>query len=221
MATHPDDPLLLVDPSDDRGGLAAAWHRGHAADVEPAGTLFRKYGYHFTSLVAIAVFMVAGMSAFRAVFWATVLAVALSFLRRETRADAAPARRRRSRAARRRARRLRHDGHRRHHRRRRDADRARAEDLRPHRRARRRPPVPDRRLLGARGLDARAGRAGHRVVHHRRRHGRAGARPGRRLRRRRAHVHLLLRRAVRGQSADRALAVRRRGDHRRQSRSRR
>ena len=53
-------------------------------DVEPPATLFRKYGYHFTSLVAIAVFMVAGMSAFRAVFWATVLAVGLSFLRRET-----------------------------------------------------------------------------------------------------------------------------------------
>ena len=53
-------------------------------DVEPAGTLFRKYGYHFTSLVAIGVFMVAGLSAFRAVFWATTLAVALSFLRRET-----------------------------------------------------------------------------------------------------------------------------------------
>ena len=41
-------------------------------------------GYHFTSLVAIAVLMVGGMSAFRAVFWATVLAVALSFVRRET-----------------------------------------------------------------------------------------------------------------------------------------
>jgi TRAP-type uncharacterized transport system fused permease subunit len=34
--------------------------------------------------VAIAVFMVIGMSAFRAVFWSTVLAVALSFVRRET-----------------------------------------------------------------------------------------------------------------------------------------
>jgi TRAP transporter 4TM/12TM fusion protein len=40
--------------------------------------------YHFTSLVAIAVCMVAGMSAFRAVFWATLLAVGLSFLRRDT-----------------------------------------------------------------------------------------------------------------------------------------
>ena len=55
-----------------------------AADVEPAWILFRKYGYHFTSLVAIAVFMVAGMSAFRAVFWSTLLAIGLSFLRRET-----------------------------------------------------------------------------------------------------------------------------------------
>ena len=36
------------------------------------------------SLVAIVVLMVRGMTAFRAVFWATVLAVALSFIRRET-----------------------------------------------------------------------------------------------------------------------------------------
>src|SRR6185312_7030139 len=37
-----------------------------------------------TSLIAIAVLMVAGMSAFRAVFWATVLAFALSFVRQES-----------------------------------------------------------------------------------------------------------------------------------------
>jgi len=43
-----------------------------------------KYGYHFSSLVAIAGFMVVGMTAFKAVFWATLLAVALSFVRRET-----------------------------------------------------------------------------------------------------------------------------------------
>jgi TRAP transporter 4TM/12TM fusion protein len=43
-----------------------------------------KYGYHFTSLVAIAGFMVLGMTAFRAVFWATWLAVALSFVQPET-----------------------------------------------------------------------------------------------------------------------------------------
>jgi TRAP transporter 4TM/12TM fusion protein len=71
--------LLMIEADARRLGA-----RGQMPDVEPAGTLFRKYGYHFTSLVAIAVFMIAGMSAFRAVFWATALAVGLSFLRRET-----------------------------------------------------------------------------------------------------------------------------------------
>jgi TRAP transporter 4TM/12TM fusion protein len=43
-----------------------------------------RYGYHFSSLVAIAGFMVLGMTAFRAVFFATGLALALSFVRPET-----------------------------------------------------------------------------------------------------------------------------------------
>lgn len=43
-----------------------------------------RYGYHFSSLVAIALLMAFGMTAFRAVFWATILAVALSFVRKET-----------------------------------------------------------------------------------------------------------------------------------------
>jgi TRAP transporter 4TM/12TM fusion protein len=43
-----------------------------------------RYWYHFTSLAAIAVLMVIGLSAFRAVFWATVLAFVLSFVRRES-----------------------------------------------------------------------------------------------------------------------------------------
>jgi TRAP-type uncharacterized transport system fused permease subunit len=48
------------------------------------GQLTWQYGYHFTSLVAIAGFMAMGMTAFRAVFWATLLAIALSFRRPET-----------------------------------------------------------------------------------------------------------------------------------------
>ena len=40
--------------------------------------------HHLGSLVAIVALMVRGMTAFRAVFWATVLAVGASFLRRET-----------------------------------------------------------------------------------------------------------------------------------------
>jgi TRAP transporter 4TM/12TM fusion protein len=53
-------------------------------DSRPLGELTRRYWYHFTSLVAIAGLMISGMSAFRAVFWATLLAVGLSFLRRES-----------------------------------------------------------------------------------------------------------------------------------------
>ena len=44
----------------------------------------RRYWYHFTSLATIAIFMVVGMSAFRAVFWSTIIAAALSFLRADT-----------------------------------------------------------------------------------------------------------------------------------------
>ena len=48
------------------------------------GQLTWRYGYHFSSLVAIAGFMVLGMTAFKAVFWAAALAVGLSFVRPET-----------------------------------------------------------------------------------------------------------------------------------------
>ena len=65
--------------------------RGTATDMvagshstDTLGALTRRYWYHFTSLAAIAVFMAIGMSAFKAVFWAGVLAIALSFIRRET-----------------------------------------------------------------------------------------------------------------------------------------
>jgi TRAP transporter 4TM/12TM fusion protein len=49
-----------------------------------AWVLTKRYGYHFTSLVAIAVLMLLGLSAYKAVFWATVLAAGLSFIRPET-----------------------------------------------------------------------------------------------------------------------------------------
>jgi TRAP transporter 4TM/12TM fusion protein len=71
--------LLMIEADSRRLGT-----RGHTIEVGSAWQLARKYGYHFTSLAAIAVFMVAGMSAFRAVFWATLLAFGLSFVRRET-----------------------------------------------------------------------------------------------------------------------------------------
>jgi TRAP transporter 4TM/12TM fusion protein len=60
--------------------------RTHAVpgDRRSAAALTKRYWYHFTSLAAVAILMVAGMTAFRAVFWATLLAIALSFVRRES-----------------------------------------------------------------------------------------------------------------------------------------
>jgi len=46
--------------------------------------MLRGRGFHFTSLVAIVAFMLLGFTPIVAVFWATVLAAGLSFLRRDT-----------------------------------------------------------------------------------------------------------------------------------------
>ncbi|MBI2538842.1 MAG: TRAP transporter fused permease subunit, partial [Deltaproteobacteria bacterium] len=51
---------------------------------ENVRTLTRKYGYHFVSLVAIVGFMLWGYTAILSVLYATLLAAALSFIRRET-----------------------------------------------------------------------------------------------------------------------------------------
>jgi TRAP transporter 4TM/12TM fusion protein len=58
----------------------------HAVDipVPRLRTVTNQGWHHLGSLVAIVVLMMRGVTAFRAVFWATVLAVAASFLRRET-----------------------------------------------------------------------------------------------------------------------------------------
>ncbi len=71
--------FLMIEADSRRLGTRAA-----AVDTPGLGALTGRYWYHFTSLAAIAVLMIAGMSAFRAVFWATVLAFALSFVRRES-----------------------------------------------------------------------------------------------------------------------------------------
>ncbi|MHA7209408.1 TRAP transporter permease [Arthrobacter sp. MDT1-65] len=51
-------------------------------DVKPVGKLLLRFGYHFSSLAAIVVFMAMGMTPFRAVVYATILAFVLSFLDR-------------------------------------------------------------------------------------------------------------------------------------------
>ena len=53
-------------------------------ETPPLRELTLRYGYHFLSLIVIAGLMAAGMTAFRAVLWATVLAFGLSFIRPET-----------------------------------------------------------------------------------------------------------------------------------------
>ena len=52
---------------------------------KPAGRLLLRYGYHFSSLFAIVALLAIGLSPFRAVLYATVLAFLLSFLDREHR----------------------------------------------------------------------------------------------------------------------------------------
>ncbi len=71
--------FLMIEADSRRLGTRPA-----ATTTESVWALTRKFGYHFTSLFAIAALMLAGFTAFRAVFWATLLAIALSFLRRET-----------------------------------------------------------------------------------------------------------------------------------------
>jgi TRAP transporter 4TM/12TM fusion protein len=47
-------------------------------------TLTKQYGFHFTSLVSIIVFMLMGFSPESAVFWSIILAIAVSFIRRDS-----------------------------------------------------------------------------------------------------------------------------------------
>ncbi len=65
-------------------GVGGAGGAPGSPDTPGLAELTRKYWYHFTSLAAIGLLMVIGLSAFRAVFWATALAFGLSFLRRES-----------------------------------------------------------------------------------------------------------------------------------------
>ncbi|MBX9595135.1 MAG: TRAP transporter fused permease subunit [Roseomonas sp.] len=52
--------------------------------VDPVGKLLREYGFHFSTLIAIVAFMAVGYSATLSVLYATVVAVVLSWIKRET-----------------------------------------------------------------------------------------------------------------------------------------
>lgn len=52
--------------------------------TQTLGQLTRLYGFHFISLIAIIVIMVMGFTPIMAVFWATIIAFAASFIRKDT-----------------------------------------------------------------------------------------------------------------------------------------
>jgi TRAP transporter 4TM/12TM fusion protein len=72
--------LLMIEADSRRIGT-------HAVTVEtmPLKDLTLAYGYHFSSLFAVAILMAIGMTPFMAVFWSIIIAFLLSFLRPETR----------------------------------------------------------------------------------------------------------------------------------------
>ncbi|WP_328734804.1 TRAP transporter permease [Falsiroseomonas selenitidurans] len=75
--------LFMVELDQRRIAAAGNAVPDDAIQVEPIPAMLRKYGFHFSSLVAIIVFMVIGYSATLAVLYAMIVAVALSFIRPE------------------------------------------------------------------------------------------------------------------------------------------
>jgi TRAP transporter 4TM/12TM fusion protein len=71
--------FLMVEADARRLGL-----RPMETALPSLGAITRSGWYHFASIASIVVFMLQGVTTFRAVFWATALAVALSFLGRDT-----------------------------------------------------------------------------------------------------------------------------------------
>lgn len=59
-------------------------HEAVFEKVDSVWSLTRRYWFHFLSLVSIVVFMLLGFSPVMSVFWATVVSLATSFLRRDT-----------------------------------------------------------------------------------------------------------------------------------------
>jgi TRAP transporter 4TM/12TM fusion protein len=72
--------LAMTEIDAHRYGLRAV----DLGDSTSLGALVLRYGFHFTSLVSVVVLMVWGFSSTYAVFWSIVLAIAASWLRRDT-----------------------------------------------------------------------------------------------------------------------------------------
>ncbi len=71
--------FLMIELDSRRLGTSGARIEG-----PPIGYLITRYGYHFSSLIAIVALMLLGFTPIAAVFWAIILAFLLSFIRRET-----------------------------------------------------------------------------------------------------------------------------------------
>ena len=71
--------FLMVEADSRRLGL-----RPIDADLPTLGALTRRGWYHFASIASIVVLMMRGFTTFRSVLWAMILAIAVSFLHRET-----------------------------------------------------------------------------------------------------------------------------------------
>ena len=71
--------FLMVEADSRRLGL-----RPIDTNLPSLGTLTKQGWFHFASIASIVILMLQGFTTFRSVYWATVLAVVLSFLNRET-----------------------------------------------------------------------------------------------------------------------------------------
>ena len=70
--------LLMIEADTRRLGMRAL-----VTDLPSIGALTRRQGYHFLPIVGLPIMLAIGMSAFRAVFYSMLVAIALSFLDRE------------------------------------------------------------------------------------------------------------------------------------------
>jgi TRAP-type uncharacterized transport system fused permease subunit len=71
--------VLMIEADARRLGTTAV-----DVNLPSLGSLTLRSGYHFLPLIAIVALLLSGMTPFRAVFLATILAIALSFVRRES-----------------------------------------------------------------------------------------------------------------------------------------
>jgi TRAP transporter 4TM/12TM fusion protein len=76
--------FAMVELDARRLGVRVPQRDPDSAGLRAAGRMFAREGWHFVSLIAVVAFLVAGFSPMLSVVWATGLAIATSWLRRDT-----------------------------------------------------------------------------------------------------------------------------------------